>query len=95
MNGTFKSSKTGEIVLPEDQREYVLNALGLAVVAEKEETEETIKALIDWFFQGMEWHEIDGEDEEQACGNSAYDDYISVLEDEAVEEYYRRKNKSA
>lgn len=95
MNGTFKSSKTGDIVPPEEQREYVLSHLGLAVVAEKEETEETIKALIDWYFQGMEWHEIDEEDEEQVHGNSAYDDYISVLEDEAVEKYYRRKNVNA
>ena len=63
MNGTYKSSKTGEIVLPEDQREYVLNALGLAVVAEKDETEETVKALIDWFFQGMEWDKVEEEEE--------------------------------
>ena len=62
MNGTFKSSKTGDIVLPEDQREYVLNALGLAVVAEKDETEETVKALIDWFFQGMEWDKVEEEE---------------------------------
>ena len=64
MNGTFKSSKTGEIVLPEDQREYVLSHLGLAVVAEKEDTEETIKALIDWYFQGMEWDKVEEEEPE-------------------------------
>ena len=63
MNGTFKSSKTGDIVPPEEQREYVLSHLGLAVVTEKEDTEETIKALIDWYFQGMEWDTLEDEEE--------------------------------
>lgn len=75
MNGTFKNRKTGETILPEDQREYVLSALGLAVVAEKEDTEETVEALIDWFFQGMEWDKVEEDEEDPEPFDITKEDY--------------------
>ena len=80
---TFRNWRTGEEIPPEDQAEYVLGKLGMKVTAEKEETQEAIDAMVEWYFSGSDWETVEEEEEDEL--DSGYDDYIDRLVDERLE----------
>lgn len=82
---TFRNWRTGEEVTPENHAEYVLHKLGMRVTAEKEETQDAIDAMIEWYFSGSDWEVVEEEEEEIYDG---YDDYVDMLIDERLEARY-------